>query len=111
MSGLLLSLWCLAICTAICTVSGQENRRRRRELQERLGRVVSGPQIVKDRDRPEVLPEFCEVCGRPMSRPVGQATVTTVHGSAAVYCCSYCLALGGLDSMVSAGELLTGDER
>lgn len=77
----------------------------REESRQRLGYEVGTPQMVKDKDRSLELPEFCPLCSRPMSLPAGRATITTLTGTEHIYCCSYCLALPGLDSMVTAAAV------
>ena len=59
--------------------------------------------MVKHPERPLDLPEFCPICTRSMSWPVGVARVVTVTGSEPIFVCSHCLALGPMESAISAG--------
>ena len=78
-------------------------RDERRRMKERLGRVVRTPQRVRHPERPSDIPKFCPICSRRMSWPVGAAKVETLTGSEVLLVCSYCLALGPMDSVISAG--------
>ena len=68
------------------------------------GREVKSPQMVKHPERPADVPEFCPICARPMSWPIGAAKIVTLTGQEVVIVCSHCLALGALDSAISAGQ-------
>ena len=96
----LVALILLSLLVAICV---DERRREQRRMRERLGQVVKTPQRVKNPECPADVPEFCPLCARPMSWPIGAARVITLTGEEVVLVCSHCLALGALDSAMSAG--------
>lgn len=96
----LAALILLSLLVGICV---DECRRERRRMRETLGRVVSTPQMVKHPERPSDIPDFCPICDRRMSWPLGVAKVTTPIGwSQVLIVCSHCLALGALDSATAA---------
>lgn len=97
---LLVLVW-LLFCWLICQASA---RKERRLMRERLGREVKNPQMVKHPERPTDLPEFCPICSRPMSLPIATAVIVTPTGRESVIVCSHCLALGALDSAISAEQ-------
>lgn len=97
------SLFLILVLVVILACLEAHHRVEREEVRRRQGCKVAYPQRVKDRDLPPVIPEFCQLCDRPMSLPVGVAKVEALSGhKSSIYCCSYCLALGGLDSAISA---------
>lgn len=98
MSIVFLAIWSLVAVAAFIVA---DRRAQHIENMKRYGRVVKGPQKRPPLELMEV-PKFCPCCGRKMTEPIGLATEITPNGSRKISICSICLALGPMNSIISA---------